>query len=61
MHNIREILGNAIMSYTNMNIDIDSKKIVQNIFDLLEENKENIEKVNEIDEKNNNGFKIDFH
>ena len=51
MHNIREILGNAIMSYTNMNIDIDSKKIVQNIFDLLEENKENIEKVNEIDVK----------
>ena len=60
MNNIRELLGNAKMAYTNMNKKIDAKKIVNNIFDLLEENKENIEKANNIDVKNSNGFKIDF-
>lgn len=64
MDNIREILGNATMAYTNMdaNIDanIDGKKVAQNIFELLDENKESIEKANKIDVKNNNGFKINF-
>ena len=60
MNNIRDILGNATMAHTNMNIDINSKNIVQNILDLLEENRENIENANKIDVKNNNGFKIDF-
>ena len=36
MNNIRELLGNAKMAYTNMNKKIDAKKIVNNIFDLLE-------------------------
>ena len=60
MNNIREILGNATMAYTNMDVNIDGKKIVQNIFELLKENQENIEKANKIDVKNNNGFKINF-
>ena len=60
MSNIREILGNAKMAYTNMDMNIDGKKVVQNIFDLLNEDKEGIEKANEIDIKNNNGFKINF-
>ena len=60
MNNIRDILGNATMAHTNMNIDINSKNIVQNILDLLEENRENIDNANKIDVKNNNGFKIDF-
>lgn len=60
MDKIREILGNATMAYTNMDANIDGKKIAQNIFELLEEDKESIEKANEIDVKNDNGFKINF-
>ena len=60
MDNIRKILGNATMAYTNMNVNIDGKKVVQNIFELLDENKESIEKANKIDVKNNNGFKLNF-
>ena len=60
MDNIREILGNATMAYTNMDPNIEGKKVAQNIFELLDENKESIEKVNKIDIKNNNGFKINF-
>lgn len=60
MNNIREILGNATMAYTNMDANIDGKKIAQNIFQLLEESKDSIEKANKIDVKNGNGFKINF-
>ena len=60
MDNIREILGNATMAYTNMDINIDGKKVAQNIFELLDESKESIEKANKIDVKNGNGFKINF-
>lgn len=60
MDNIREILGNATMAYTNMDINIDGKKVSQNIFELLDESKESIEKANKIDVKNGNGFKINF-
>ncbi len=60
MDNIRRILGNATMAYTNMDANIDGKKIAQNIFELLEESKESIEKANKIDVKNGNGFKINF-
>lgn len=60
MNNIREILGNAIMAHTNMDFNIDGRKVVKNIFELLEENKENIDKANKIDVKNHNGFKLNF-
>lgn len=60
MDNIREILGNATMAHTNMDANIDGKKVVENIFELLDENKESIEKANKIDVKNNNGFKLNF-
>lgn len=60
MDNIREILGNATMAYTNMDANIDGKKIVWSIFELLEESIESIEKANKIDVKNDNGFKINF-
>lgn len=60
MDNIRGILGNATMAHTNMDANIDGKKVVQNIFELLDENKESIEKANKIDVKNNNGFKLNF-
>lgn len=60
MNEVRKILGNATMAYTNMDINIDGKKITQNIFELLEENRKNIEKANNIDVANGNGFKIDF-
>ncbi len=60
MDKIREILGNATMAYTNMDRNIDGKKVVQNIFEILKESKESVEKANKIDVKNNNGFKINF-
>lgn len=60
MDTIREILGNSTMAHTNMDINIDGKRIVQSIFELLEESKESIEKANKIDVKNGNGFKINF-
>lgn len=60
MNNIREILGNAIMAHTNMDFNIDGRKVVKNIFELLEENKEDIDKANKIDVKNHNGFKLNF-
>ena len=58
MDDIRTILGNAKMAYTNMDANIDGKNVVKNIFDILEEDKESIEKANEIDVKNGNGFII---
>ncbi len=60
MINTREVLNNAKMAYRTM-IDIDGKKLVNNIFDLLEEDKESIIKANQIDINNENGFQIDFN
>ena len=60
MNNIRKILGNATIAYTNMDANIDGKKVAQNIFELIEESKESIEKANKIDVKNGNGFNINF-
>lgn len=60
MDNIREILCNATMAYTNMDINVDGNKIVQNILSLIQEDKKNIKEANTIDVKNNNGFEIDF-
>ena len=60
MNNIRETIGNSTMAYTKMDANIDGKKIVQSIFELLEESIESIEKANKIDVKNDNGFKINF-
>ena len=57
---IRNTLGNATMAQNNMSIEVDGKKIVKSIFELLEENRTGIEKANGIDVKNSNGFKIDF-
>ena len=51
MDNIREILGNATMAYTNMDPNIEGKKVAQNIFELLDENKESIEKANSTDQE----------
>ena len=60
MDNIRKILSNSTIAHTNMDININTKKIITDIFNLLEENKEDIIKANEIDVKNNNGFQINF-
>lgn len=59
MDNIREILGNAIMAYTNMDVSVNGKEIVKNIFSILKEDWESILKANKIDVKNDNGFNID--
>ena len=59
MDNIREILGNSIMAYTNMDVNVNGKEIVKNIFDILKEDWKSILKANKIDVKNDNGFNID--
>ncbi len=61
MDNITEVLRNATMAHTNMEINIDGKKIAKKIFELLQESKNIIEKANKIDIKNGNGFKINFN
>ena len=60
MENIREILGNATMAHTTMDTSVNEKNVVKSILDILKEAQNDIEKVNEIDVKNKNGFKIDF-
>ena len=61
MSEIREKLGIAKIAFTNMDINIDAKKVISSIFDIIEEDKENIIKANEIDVKNDNGFGLDFN
>lgn len=60
MSEIRDILGNATMAYTKMDKEINGKNVVKSIYDLLNEDKDNIIKANKIDVKNGNGFLIDF-
>lgn len=60
MDKIREILSNATMAHSNMDININAKEVVNSIFKIIKENIENIEKVNKIDVKNKNGFNLDF-
>ena len=60
MDKIREILSNATMAHSNMDININAKEVVNSIFEIIKENVENIEKVNKIDVKNQNGFNLDF-
>ena len=60
--NNRTILGNATMAHVNlMNINIDTKQLVKDIFIKINEAKEDILKANMIDIRNNNGFEIDFN
>ena len=61
--NNRTILGNATMAHVNlMNINIDTKQLVKDIFIKIYESKEDIIKANMIDiRNNNNGFEIDFN
>lgn len=61
LDDFRKILGNAKMAYMTINPDIDCKNVVKSIFELLEENFDNIKRANEIDIKNNNGFKIELN
>lgn len=57
MDKIREVLSNATMAHTNMDISINAKDVVNSILGLL---KENIEQANAIDVKNNNGFEFEI-
>ena len=60
--NNRTILGNATMAHVNfMDINIDTKQLVKDIFIKINEAKEDILKANMIDIRNNNGFEIDFN
>ncbi len=60
--NNRTILGNATMAHVNlMDINIDTKQLVKDIFIKINETKEDILKANMIDIRNNNGFEIDFN
>lgn len=59
--NNRTILGNATMAHVNMNVNIDVKQVVKDIFIEINEAKDDIMKANMIDIRNNNGFEIDFN
>jgi len=56
----RQMLGNSIMSHTNMSKDLDSKNIINYIFNIINENEKLLKDTNSIDTSNNNGFEIDF-
>jgi len=60
MSEIREVLNNAIMSYDKFDTSVNAQVIVNNWFDLIEQSKQEIFRLNEIDTQNNNGFKIDY-
>lgn len=60
MSEIRSILGNSTMAYTNMDKNINGNDVIKSIYDLLCEDKENIIKANKIDVKNKNGFSLDW-
>ena len=49
------------MAHVNMNVNIDTKQVVKDIFIEINEAKEDILKANMIDIRNNNGFEIDFN
>lgn len=60
--NNRTILGNATMAHVYfIDINIDTKQLVKDIFIKINEAKEDILKANMIDIRNNNGFEIDFN
>lgn len=60
--NNRTILGNATMAHVYfIDINIDTKQVVKDIFIKINEAKEDILKANMIDIRNNNGFEIDFN
>ena len=59
--NNRTILGNATMAHVNMNVNIDVKQVVKDIFIEINEAKDDIMKANMIDIRNNNGLEIDFN
>lgn len=60
MDKIREVLSNATMAHTNMDISINAKDVVNSILGIIKENTENIENANKIDVKSKNGFGLDF-
>ena len=60
MSEIRSILGNSTMAYTNMDKNINGNEVIKAIYDLLCEDKENIIKANKIDVKNKNGFSLEW-
>ena len=49
------------MAHVNMNVNIDVKQVVKDIFIEINEAKDDIMKANMIDIRNNNGFEIDFN
>ena len=56
----RTIFGNANMAYMDMNDNIDVSQVIKDVFIKLMDAKDDIIKVNKIDIKNNNCFKINF-
>ena len=61
MDNIREVLSDAVYAHSTMDITLNGKKVVDTIFDLLEESKDSIVEANEIDVKNENGFTLNIN
>ncbi len=60
MSEIRKILGDSTMAYSNMDKKLDGNEIIKSIYNLLCEDKESIIEANKIDVKNENGFLLDW-
>ena len=61
MDNIREVLSDAVYAHSTMDITLNGKKVVDTIFDLLNESKESIIEANKIDVANENGFELNIN
>lgn len=61
MDNIREVLSDAVYAHSTMDITLNGKKVVDTIFDLLDESKESLIEANKIDVANENGFELNIN
>ena len=49
MQNIREMLSDAVLAHSMMDITLNGKKVVDTIFELLDESKDSLIEANKID------------
>ncbi|MBR6688554.1 MAG: hypothetical protein IKL68_00870 [Clostridia bacterium] len=61
MQNIREMLSDAVLAHSMMDITLNGKKVVDTIFELLDESKESLIEANKIDVANENGFTLNIN
>ena len=60
MSDIREALNESILSLNGFDTSVNAQDILNQWFDLIEQSKDDIIRLSEIDEKNDNGYLLDF-